>query len=133
MFPQGLLTMTSAAPARLVQFQLGLVREDVWVPAGNLSYGHAKRLAAEIVQRKVTFALRTLATVGVKLGPVGQIWPTVSLYLAREARPNDYWSWPAGVRVGLGVRIRVSIHALHQLVAEMHQCVACQPAKKKTN
>lgn len=88
-FPQGLLTMSSAAPpARLVHFQLGLFREDVWVPAGNLSYGHAKRLAAEIIQRKVTFALRTLGTIGVKLGPVGQIWPTVSFYLAREARPN---------------------------------------------
>lgn len=71
MFPQGLLTMSSAAPARLVQFQLGLFREDVWVPAGNLSYGHAKRLAAEIIQRKVTLTLRTLVTIGVKLGPRG--------------------------------------------------------------
>lgn len=40
------------APA-LVQFQLGLFREVVRVPAGNLSYRHAKRLAAEIIERKV--------------------------------------------------------------------------------
>uniref|UniRef100_H3CN08 Protein kinase D4 n=1 Tax=Tetraodon nigroviridis TaxID=99883 RepID=H3CN08_TETNG len=32
--------------------QLGLFREEVRVPAGNLSYGHAKRLAAEIIKRK---------------------------------------------------------------------------------
>lgn len=37
-----------------VQFQLGLFREEVRVPAGNLGYGHAKRLAAEIIGRKVT-------------------------------------------------------------------------------
>lgn len=35
-----------------VQFQLGLFKEEVRVPAGNLSYGHAKRLAAEIIERK---------------------------------------------------------------------------------
>lgn len=37
-----------------VQFQLGLIKEEVRVPAGNLSYGHAKRLAAEVIKRKVT-------------------------------------------------------------------------------
>ncbi|XP_035005301.1 protein kinase D4 [Hippoglossus stenolepis] len=41
----------SAATA-LVQFQLGLFREVVRVPAGNLSYRHAKRLAAEVIERK---------------------------------------------------------------------------------
>ncbi|KAI4808495.1 hypothetical protein KUCAC02_000552 [Chaenocephalus aceratus] len=40
-----------SAPA-LVQFQLGLFREVVRVPAGNLSYRHARRLAAEIIERK---------------------------------------------------------------------------------
>ncbi|XP_067379494.1 protein kinase D4 isoform X1 [Channa argus] len=39
------------APA-LVQLQLGLFREVVRVSAGNLSYRHAKRLAAEIIERK---------------------------------------------------------------------------------
>lgn len=41
-----------AAPA-LVQFQLGLFREVVRVPAGNLSYRHARRLAVEVIERKV--------------------------------------------------------------------------------
>lgn len=41
-----------------VQFQLGLFREEVRVPAGNLSYRHAKRLAAEIIERKVIKASR---------------------------------------------------------------------------
>ncbi|XP_034413168.1 serine/threonine-protein kinase D3-like isoform X1 [Cyclopterus lumpus] len=36
----------------LVQFQLGLFREVVRVPAGNRSYRHARRLAAEIIERK---------------------------------------------------------------------------------
>lgn len=36
---------------------------------------------------------------GVKLWSTGQIWPAVYFYLAPEARPNDYESWPAGVRV----------------------------------
>ncbi|KAK5858626.1 hypothetical protein PBY51_002752 [Eleginops maclovinus] len=40
-----------SAPA-LVQFQLGLFREVVRVPAGNLSYRHAKTLAAEIIEHK---------------------------------------------------------------------------------
>lgn len=40
-----------SAPA-LVQFQLGLFREEVRVPAGNLSYRHAKRLAVDIIERK---------------------------------------------------------------------------------
>ncbi|KAK1890327.1 Serine/threonine-protein kinase D3 [Dissostichus eleginoides] len=40
-----------SAPA-LVQFQLGLFREVVRVPAGNLSYRHARRLAAEIIECK---------------------------------------------------------------------------------
>ncbi|XP_041635399.1 serine/threonine-protein kinase D1-like [Cheilinus undulatus] len=43
---------TSASAPALVQFQLGLFREVVRVPAGNLSYRHAKRLAAEIIERK---------------------------------------------------------------------------------
>ncbi|KAM3590213.1 uncharacterized protein V6R79_005923 [Siganus canaliculatus] len=41
----------SAALAH-VQFQLGLFREEVRVPVGNLSYRHAKRLAADIIERK---------------------------------------------------------------------------------
>lgn len=50
--------MSAAAPVGpaglvRVQYQLGLFREEVRVPAGNLSYGHAKRLAAEIIKRKV--------------------------------------------------------------------------------
>ncbi|XP_024282076.1 serine/threonine-protein kinase D3 isoform X1 [Oncorhynchus tshawytscha] len=36
----------------LVQFQLGLFREVVWVPRGQLSFHHAKRLAAEVIERK---------------------------------------------------------------------------------
>ncbi|TNM93623.1 hypothetical protein fugu_001799 [Takifugu bimaculatus] len=49
--------MSAAAPVSpagpvQVQFQLGLIREEVRVPAGNLSYSHAKRLAAEIIERK---------------------------------------------------------------------------------
>ncbi|XP_071774121.2 protein kinase D4 [Centroberyx gerrardi] len=44
-------TVTPSSPA-LVQFQLGLFREVVRVPGGNLSYRHAKRLAAEIIERK---------------------------------------------------------------------------------
>ncbi|XP_045078326.1 serine/threonine-protein kinase D3 [Coregonus clupeaformis] len=36
----------------LVQFQLGLFREVVWVHGGQLSFRHAKRLAAEIIERK---------------------------------------------------------------------------------
>lgn len=36
-----------------VQFQLGLLREQVRVSADNLSYRHAKRLALEIIERKV--------------------------------------------------------------------------------
>lgn len=37
-----------------VRFQLGLFREEVRVPAGNLTYRHAKRLAAEVIERKVS-------------------------------------------------------------------------------
>lgn len=36
-----------------VRFQLGLFREEVLVPAGNLSYRHARRLATEVIERKV--------------------------------------------------------------------------------
>ncbi|KAM9335548.1 protein kinase D4 [Symphorus nematophorus] len=43
---------TSLAGPALVQFKLGLFREVVQVPAGNRSYRHAKRLAAEIIERK---------------------------------------------------------------------------------
>ncbi|KAM4714735.1 protein kinase D4 [Anableps anableps] len=42
---------SSTSPA-LVQFQLGLFREMVRVPPGNLSYRHARRLAAEVIKRK---------------------------------------------------------------------------------
>ncbi|XP_068443667.1 protein kinase D4 isoform X2 [Clinocottus analis] len=49
--------MTPSSPSKftapvLVQFQLGLFRELVRVPAGSRSYRHAKRLAAEIIERK---------------------------------------------------------------------------------
>lgn len=44
---------TSLSAPALVQFQLGLFREEVRVPAGNLSYRHAKRLAVDIIERKV--------------------------------------------------------------------------------
>lgn len=52
-------TLTPSSPSSLtapvlVQFQLGLFREVVRVPAGNLSYRHARRLAAEVIERKVT-------------------------------------------------------------------------------
>ncbi|XP_047459956.1 serine/threonine-protein kinase D3-like [Mugil cephalus] len=43
---------TSPTVPALVQFQLGLYRELVRVPAGNLSYRHARRLAAEVIERK---------------------------------------------------------------------------------
>ncbi|XP_034019891.1 protein kinase D4 [Thalassophryne amazonica] len=43
---------SSLTSSVLVQFQLGLFREVVRVPAGNLSYGHAMRLAAEVIKRK---------------------------------------------------------------------------------
>ncbi|TDG99630.1 hypothetical protein EPR50_G00196060 [Perca flavescens] len=43
---------TSLTAPALLQFQLGLFREFVRVPAGNLSFRHAKRLAAEIIERK---------------------------------------------------------------------------------
>ncbi|KAF7645728.1 hypothetical protein LDENG_00199290 [Lucifuga dentata] len=57
---KSLLSMSAVTPSgsscrsmpSLVQFQLGLFREVVQVPAGNLSYRHAKRLAAEIIKRK---------------------------------------------------------------------------------
>ncbi|XP_029974770.1 protein kinase D4 [Salarias fasciatus] len=42
----------AVAAAALVHFQLGLFREPVRVPAANLSYGHALRLAAEAIKRK---------------------------------------------------------------------------------
>ncbi|XP_031707376.1 protein kinase D4 [Anarrhichthys ocellatus] len=52
-----MFAVTPSSPSRftapgLVQFQLGLFREVVRVPAGNRSYRHAKRLAAEIIERK---------------------------------------------------------------------------------
>ncbi|XP_008304685.1 serine/threonine-protein kinase D3-like [Stegastes partitus] len=43
---------TSPMAPVLVQFKLGLFREVVRVPAGNLSYRHAHRLAAEVIERK---------------------------------------------------------------------------------
>ncbi|KAM7366418.1 hypothetical protein PAMP_015856 [Pampus punctatissimus] len=49
--PSSSTGLLAPAPA-LVQFQLGLFREVVRVPAGNLSYRHAKRLASEIIERK---------------------------------------------------------------------------------
>ena len=51
-------TVTPSSPTGLmapvlVRFQLGLFREVVRVPASNLSYRHAKRLAVEVIERKV--------------------------------------------------------------------------------
>ncbi|XP_058481964.1 protein kinase D4 [Solea solea] len=43
---------SSLAAQAVVRFQLGLFREVVRVPAGNLSYHYAKRLAAEVIERK---------------------------------------------------------------------------------
>lgn len=51
---------TSLARPVQVKFQLGLFREEVRVPAGNLSYRHAKRLAADIIEHKVRTTLRLL-------------------------------------------------------------------------
>ncbi|MEQ2168127.1 hypothetical protein GOODEAATRI_011232 [Goodea atripinnis] len=45
-------TPSSSTSPALVQFQLGLSREMVRVPPGNLSYRHARRLAAEVIERK---------------------------------------------------------------------------------
>ncbi|KAK2862969.1 hypothetical protein Q5P01_002502 [Channa striata] len=45
-------SLNSVTAPALVQFQLGLFREVVRVSAGNLSYRHAKLLAAEIIERK---------------------------------------------------------------------------------
>nr|XP_020496036.1 serine/threonine-protein kinase D3-like [Labrus bergylta] len=52
MFAAAPSSPTSVSAPALVQFQLGLFREVVRVPAGNLSYRHAKRLAAEIIEHK---------------------------------------------------------------------------------
>ncbi|KAM9827413.1 protein kinase D4 [Neosynchiropus ocellatus] len=41
-----------ALASAVVHFQLGLCREVVRIPATNLSYHHAQRLAAEIIKRK---------------------------------------------------------------------------------
>ncbi|KAL0970119.1 hypothetical protein UPYG_G00237390 [Umbra pygmaea] len=50
------MSVTTSVPdtpgPALVQFQLGLFREVVRIPARQLNYGHAKRLAAEIIERK---------------------------------------------------------------------------------
>ncbi|KAM6909451.1 protein kinase D4 [Xenentodon cancila] len=46
------VTPSHPTSAALVQFQLGLFREVVRVSAGNLSYRHARRLAAEVIKRK---------------------------------------------------------------------------------
>ncbi|XP_054603453.2 protein kinase D4 isoform X1 [Nothobranchius furzeri] len=43
---------SSPTSPALVQFQLGLFREMVQVSPGNLSYRHARRLAAEVIERK---------------------------------------------------------------------------------
>lgn len=51
--PSSPTSLTSLTAPALVQFQLGLFREVVRVPAGNLTYRHAKRLATEIIERKV--------------------------------------------------------------------------------
>lgn len=56
--PSGLTQLAAAGGPVHVRFQLGLFREEVRVPAGNLSYRHAKRLAAEVIERKVSRALR---------------------------------------------------------------------------
>lgn len=52
---------TSLASPVQVKFQLGLFREEVRVPAGNLSYRHAKRLATDIIEHKVRKTLRLQA------------------------------------------------------------------------
>ncbi|KAM9424531.1 protein kinase D4 isoform 2-T2 [Pholidichthys leucotaenia] len=54
------VSMSAASPSStsiltapvVVKFQLGLFRELVQVPAGNRSYRHARRLAAEVIERK---------------------------------------------------------------------------------
>uniref|UniRef100_A0AAQ5Z105 protein kinase C n=1 Tax=Amphiprion ocellaris TaxID=80972 RepID=A0AAQ5Z105_AMPOC len=45
-------TPSSPTAPVVVQFKMGLFREVVRVPAGNLSYRHAQRLAAEVIERK---------------------------------------------------------------------------------
>uniref|UniRef100_A0A3Q1HI78 protein kinase C n=1 Tax=Anabas testudineus TaxID=64144 RepID=A0A3Q1HI78_ANATE len=50
--PSSPTSLTSLTAPALVQFQLGLFREVVRVSAANLTYRHAKRLAAEIIERK---------------------------------------------------------------------------------
>ncbi|XP_028984067.1 protein kinase D4 isoform X1 [Betta splendens] len=50
--PSSPTSPTSPTASALVQFQLGLFREVVQVSAGNLTYRHAKRLAADIIERK---------------------------------------------------------------------------------
>ncbi|KAF6728234.1 Serine/threonine-protein kinase D3 [Oryzias melastigma] len=46
------LSSSSATMSALIQFKLGLYTEMVRVSVGNLSYQHAQRLAAEVIQRK---------------------------------------------------------------------------------
>ncbi|XP_041842584.1 protein kinase D4 isoform X2 [Melanotaenia boesemani] len=46
------ITPSSPTTPAVVQFQLGLFREVVQIPAGNLSYRYAQRLAAEVIERK---------------------------------------------------------------------------------
>ncbi|CAL8325805.1 unnamed protein product [Lota lota] len=53
--PAGGAMVSEAEGPVLVQFQLGLSREVVRVPGGNVSYRHAKRLAVEIIARKAPY------------------------------------------------------------------------------
>jgi len=54
------------APA-LVHFQLGLFREVAQIPASNRSYRHARRLAAEVIKRKVTLTFLALMPLSCRL------------------------------------------------------------------
>lgn len=53
------LSSSSATMSALIQFKLGLYTEMVRVSVGNLSYQHAQRLAAEVIQRKVNTVSHT--------------------------------------------------------------------------
>ncbi len=45
-----------------VHFQIGLLKEDVRIPEGHLSFQQAKHLAAEIIERKVLQNFNKLVT-----------------------------------------------------------------------
>lgn len=60
-----------AGPAH-VRFQLGLFREEVLVPAGNLSYRHARRLATEVIERKVKKKAHTAEVICQPVSPLSR-------------------------------------------------------------